>query len=62
MTEASGDVGGIPLAVQAYHLSDEWVDVEAERSLVAAVAKNPPLYWEVFGGDIMKRILEWLGD
>jgi replicative DNA helicase len=41
-------VGGIPLAVQAYHLSDEWVDVEAERSLVAAVAKNPPLYWEVF--------------
>lgn len=36
------------MAVQAYHLPDEWVDVEAERSLVAAVAKEPPRYWEVF--------------
>src|SRR5690606_11089453 len=29
-----------------FQLTDDWVDIEAERGLVAAVAKAPALYWE----------------
>jgi replicative DNA helicase len=38
--------GGLPVTVQAFQLTDDWVDIEAERGLVAAVAKAPALYWE----------------
>ena len=34
------------MTVQAFQLTDDWVDIEAERGLVAAVAKAPALYWE----------------
>lgn len=35
------------MQAQAFHLADEWTDANAERALVAAVAKNPALYWEL---------------
>jgi len=35
------------MSVQPFHLADEWTSPEDERALVAAVAKNPALYWEL---------------
>lgn len=36
------------MSVQTFQLTDEWMDIDAERALVAAVAKDAALYWEVF--------------
>ncbi len=44
---ARGNFGGFKMTIQAFRLTDEWVDVTAERAIIAAVAKNPALYWEV---------------
>ena len=35
------------MSMQPFHLADEWTSPEDERALVAAVAKNPALYWEL---------------
>lgn len=35
------------MQAQTFHLADEWTDADAERALVAAVAKNTALYWEL---------------
>ena len=33
--------------MQTFNLRDEWTSLETERALVAAVARNPALYWEL---------------
>ena len=35
------------VAMQTFKLRDEWTSLETERALVAAVARNPALYWEL---------------
>ena len=34
------------MTIQAYHLADDFIDSEAERSLLAALARNPQVYWQ----------------
>lgn len=34
------------MPVQAYHLAQEFVDPDAERSMLAALARDPRLYWQ----------------
>ena len=34
------------MSVQAYHLADDFVDVDAERALLASLTSQPRLYWE----------------
>jgi len=34
------------MPVQAYHLAQEFIDPEAERSMLAALARDPRLYWQ----------------
>lgn len=36
------------MSVQPFHLTEEFVDVATERALLAAIARQPDLYWELF--------------
>ncbi|MEE9148534.1 MAG: hypothetical protein V3U27_14160, partial [Candidatus Tectomicrobia bacterium] len=33
--------------MRTYHLVDDFVDAVAEQSLLASIARTPPLYWEL---------------
>jgi len=33
--------------MQSYHLTDEFMDILAEQSLLASLAQSPALYWDL---------------
>ncbi|HMW03407.1 MAG TPA: DnaB-like helicase C-terminal domain-containing protein [Acidobacteriota bacterium] len=38
--------------MKAFHLSDEFIDADAERQMIAAVARRPDLFWEL--GELLR--------
>lgn len=33
--------------MRSYRLAEEFVDIELKRSVIAAIARSPSLYWEL---------------